>query len=87
MLALCIRLLGEVVLRRYTLPIPTAKHSLLAKYGHELLNEARETLRRLPDGHRCEAVDTELLPEASGHACVYSAARRTGVSQVLLKLY
>lgn len=76
------------MLRRCTLPIPTAKHSLLSKYGHKLLNEARKTLRRLPDGHRCEAVDTELLPEASGllfvpdHACVYSA----GVSQVLLKL-
>lgn len=53
------------MLRRYTLPIPTAKDSLLAKYGHELLNEARETLRRLPDGHRSEAVDCKLLPEPS----------------------
>jgi acyl-CoA oxidase len=92
-LALCIRLWGELVLGRYRLPIPSAKESLLAKHAHRLLEEARQTLRRLPDGHRSEAAEYELLPEAEraivaqGHACAYSAARRAGVSQVLLDLY
>jgi len=92
-LALCIRLWGELVLGRYTLPIPAAKESLLAKHAHGLLGEARQTLRRLPGGHRSEAAEYELLPEAEraivaqGHACAYSAARRAGVSQVLLDLY
>ena len=81
------------MLERYTLPIPAEKESLLAKHAHGLLFEARETLRRLPGGHRSEAAEYELLPEAEraiiaqGHACAYSAARRAGVSQVLLDLY
>jgi acyl-CoA oxidase len=89
----CIRLWGELVLGRYTLPIPPARESLLAKHAHGLLAEARHTLRRLPDGHRSEDAEYELLPEAEraivahGHACAYSAARRAGVSQVLLDLY
>ena len=93
MLALCIRLWGELVLGRYSLPIPAAKESLLATHAHGLLGEARQTLRRLPGGHRSEAAEYELLPEAEraivaqGHACAYSAARRAGVSQVLLDIY
>ena len=93
MLALCIRLWGELVLGRYTLPIPAAKESLLAKHAHGLLDEARQTLRRIPGGHRSEAAEYELLPEAEraivalGHACAYSAGRAAGVPQVLLDLY
>ena len=66
---------------------------MLAKHAHGLLSEAQQTLRRLPGGHRSEAAEYELLPEAEraivahGHACAYSAARRAGVSQVLLDLY
>jgi len=92
-LALCIRLWGELVLGRYTLPIPDAKDSLLSKHAHALLQEGREILRRVPGGHRSEAAEYELLPEseravvALGHACAYSAAKRAGVPQVLLNLY
>ncbi|KAI9434571.1 acyl-CoA oxidase [Lactarius indigo] len=92
-LALCIRLWGELVLGRYTLPIPLAKESLLAKHAHALLDEGRQVLRRIPGGHRSETAEYELLPEAEravtalGHACAYSAARRAGVPQVLLDLY
>ncbi len=93
MLALCIRLWGELVLGRYTLPIPPAKESLLAKHAHALLDEGRQVLRRVPGGHRSETAEYELLPEAEravcalGHASAYSAARRAGVPQVLLDLY
>ncbi|KAI0263647.1 acyl-CoA oxidase [Gloeopeniophorella convolvens] len=92
-LALCIRLWGELVLGRYTLPIPDAKDSLLAKHAHGLLEEGRQTLRRIPGGHRSEAAEYELLPEserailALGHASAYAAARRAGVPQVLLDIY
>lgn len=74
MLALCIRLWGELLLGRYALPIPSAKEYLLAKHAHRLLEEARQTLRRLLGGHRSEAAEYELLPEAEraivaqGHA-------------------
>ena len=53
------------MLERYTLPIPAEKESLLAKHAHGLLYEARETLRRLPGGHRSEAAEYELLPRPS----------------------
>lgn len=92
-LALCIRLWGELVLNRYTLPIPDAKESLLAKHAHALLDEGRQILQRIPGGHRSEAAKYELLPEseraviALGHACAYSAAKKAGVPQVLLDLY
>ncbi|KAF8267911.1 acyl-CoA oxidase [Lactarius quietus] len=92
-LALCIRLRGELVLGCYTLPIPASKDSLLAKHTHRLLKEARQTLRRLPGSHCSEAAEYELLPKAEcaiiaqGHLCAYSTARRAGVSQVLLDLY
>ncbi|KAI0299981.1 hypothetical protein B0F90DRAFT_1810521 [Multifurca ochricompacta] len=92
-LALCIRLWGELVLNRYTLPIPDAKESLLANHAHALLEEGRQILRRIPGGHRSEAAEYELLPEseraviALGHACAFSAAKRAGVPQVLLELY
>ena len=90
---MCIRLWGELVLGRYTLPIPDAKESLLAKHAQALLQEGREILRRVPGGHRSEAAEYELLPEseravvALGHACAYSAAKRAGISQTLLALY
>ena len=64
MLALCIRLWGELVFGRYVLPIPSAKKSLLMKHAHSLLEEVRQTIRRLPGGHRSEAAEYELLPEA-----------------------
>ncbi|KAH8999690.1 hypothetical protein EDB86DRAFT_3075757 [Lactarius hatsudake] len=92
-LALCIRLWGELVLGRYTIPIPSAKESLLAKHAHGLLDSGRQVLRRVPGGHRSETAEYELLPEAErsvialGHACAYSAAQRAGVPQVLLDLY
>jgi hypothetical protein len=63
------------------------------KHAHAHLEEGRQTLRRVPGGHRSEAAEYELLPEseravvALGHACAYSAARRAGVPQVLFDLY
>ena len=92
-LALSIRLWGELVLNRYTLPIPDAKESLLAKHAHALLDGSRQILQRIPGGHRSEAAKYELLPEseraviALGHACAYSAAKKAGVPQVLLDVY
>ncbi|KAI0270443.1 hypothetical protein BC834DRAFT_922464 [Gloeopeniophorella convolvens] len=92
-LALCIRLWGELVLGRYTLPIPAAKESLLSRHAHALLDEGRQVLRRVPGGHRSEAAEYELLPEseravlALGHACAYSAAKKAGIPQVLLDIY
>jgi acyl-CoA oxidase len=92
-LALCIRLWGELVLGRYTLPIPAAKESLLAKHAHGLLEESRQTLRTIPGGHRSEAAEYALLPEAEravvalGHASAYSAAKNAGIPKVLLDLY
>ncbi|KAF8262180.1 hypothetical protein EI94DRAFT_1809183 [Lactarius quietus] len=92
-LALYIRLWGELVLGRYMLPIPASKDSLLTKHAHGLLEEARQTLHRLPGGHHSEAAEYELLPKAEraiiaqGHACTYSTSRHAGVSQVLLDLY
>jgi acyl-CoA oxidase len=92
-LALCIRLWGELILGRYTLPIPAAKESLLAKHAHGLLEEGRQILRTIPGGHRSEAAEYMLLPEAEravvalGHASAYTAAQKAGVPKVLLDLY
>ena len=96
MLALCIRLWGELVLGRYALPIPSAKEFLLAKHAHGLLEEVRQTIRRLPGGHRSEAAEYELLPEAEraivaqGHAArgcrrcylTCTSARRSAVTRL-----
>ncbi|KAH8986458.1 hypothetical protein EDB92DRAFT_1879168 [Lactarius akahatsu] len=92
-LALCIRLWGELVLGRYTIPIPSKKESLLAKHAHGLLDEGRQVLRRVSGGDRSETAEYELPLKAErsvtalGHACAYSAAQRVGVPQVLLDLY
>ncbi|KAH9023645.1 hypothetical protein EDB84DRAFT_1564663 [Lactarius hengduanensis] len=54
-LALCIRLWGELVFGRYTIPIP---------HAHGLLDEGRQVLRRVPGGHRSETAEYELPLEA-----------------------
>ncbi|KAH9014503.1 acyl-CoA oxidase [Lactarius pseudohatsudake] len=85
-LALCIRLWGELVFGRYTIPIPSAKESLLAKHAHGLLDEGRQVLRRVPGGHRSETAEYELPLEAE-RSVIRAWPRRAGVPQVLLDLY
>jgi acyl-CoA oxidase len=92
-LGLCIKLWAELILGRYALPIPPKKESLLARHAHGLIEEGRQLLRNIPGGHRSEAAEYTLLPDAEraiialGHASAYSAAQKAGVPQVLLDIY
>jgi acyl-CoA oxidase len=84
---------AELILGRYALPIPPKKESLLARHAHGLIEEGRQLLRNIPGGHRSEAAEYSLLPDAEraiialGHASAYSAAQKAGVPQVLLDIY
>ena len=93
-LVLCIRLFSELLLGRYTLPLPPASDSPLARLAHALLNEHAHGLAALPGGHRSDAAGYYLLPQAErvvtalGHAMALAAARaaRT-VPEPLLAVY
>ncbi|KAI5981544.1 acyl-CoA oxidase [Pisolithus albus] len=92
-LTLCIRLFSELVLQRYHVPIPDPSESLLAEHAHSVLDENRDLLRHIPDGHRGESFNSILLPqaeptiEAIGQAMAYSAALRSGLPRPILDVY
>ncbi|KAI6157136.1 acyl-CoA oxidase [Pisolithus tinctorius] len=92
-LTLCIRLFSELVLQRYHIVIPDPSESLLAQHAHSILDENRALLRQIPDGHRSEAFNSIVLPqaestiEAIGHAMAYSAALHSGLPRPILDVY
>jgi acyl-CoA oxidase len=91
-LTLCIRLFSELLLGRYTVPLPDPKSSLLAQHATSLLTENREILNGL-EGHRSEAFNNLILPqsqsviEAIGHAMAYSAAVDAKLPRPILDVY
>ncbi|THU85131.1 acyl-CoA oxidase [Dendrothele bispora CBS 962.96] len=91
-LTLCIRLFSELLLGRYTVPLPDPKSSLLAQHAHSLLQENREILSGLDD-HRSETFNHLVLPqsqqaiEAIGHAMAYSAAVEANLPHPILNVY
>ncbi|OBZ76897.1 Acyl-coenzyme A oxidase-like protein [Grifola frondosa] len=76
---LCIRLLGELLLGRYTLPPPALAKSLLARHASSVFEHNADLLRTLPGGR--------VPIQALGHAYAYAAAARAGIPQPLLDLY
>ncbi|EGO19913.1 hypothetical protein SERLADRAFT_442727 [Serpula lacrymans var. lacrymans S7.9] len=92
-LTLCIRLFSELLLNRYTIPLPPSDHSLLAHHAHSLLSENLSLLASLPGGHRSPTYNSLILPqaelaiEAMGHALAYAAALASHVPQPILDVY
>ncbi|KAJ3927241.1 MAG: acyl-CoA oxidase [Lentinula lateritia] len=91
-LTLCIRLFSELLLGRYTVPMPSASNSLLAQHALGLMEENTEILRSLGD-HRSESFNSLVLPqsqaviEAIGHAMAYAAAGEAKIPQPILDIY
>jgi len=91
-LTLCIRLFSELLLGRYTVPLPEPKSSLLAHHACSLLQENKDILSGL-DGHRTETFNHLILPqsqlviEAIGHAMAYSAAVEANLPRPILDVY
>jgi len=92
-LTLCIRLFAELLLERYQIPHPDASESLLARHALSLFEENKALLQKLPGGHRSQAFNTLILPqaelaiEAMGHAMAYSAGLRKGLAKPILDIY
>ncbi|KAH7915579.1 acyl-CoA oxidase [Hygrophoropsis aurantiaca] len=92
-MTLCIRLFSELLLRRYEIPLPDAKESLLAQHAISILEENIELLSQLRGGHRSSSFNSLILPqaesaiEAMGHALAYSAALKSGLPKPLLDIY
>lgn len=91
-MTLCIRLFSELLLGRYTVPMPSASNSLLAQHALGLMKENTEILRFLGD-HRSESFNSLVLPqsqaviEAIGHAMAYAAAGEAKIPQPILDIY
>ncbi|KAF9223155.1 acyl-CoA oxidase [Gyrodon lividus] len=92
-LTLCIRLFSELLLQRYRMPLPDSSESLLAHHAVSILEENMELLKQSCGGHRSEAFNTLILPqaelaiEAMGHAMAYSAGLRSGLPRPILDIY
>ncbi|KIJ62260.1 hypothetical protein HYDPIDRAFT_30524 [Hydnomerulius pinastri MD-312] len=92
-LTLCIRLFSELLLQRYRMPLPDASESLLAQHAASLLEENIELLKQLRGGHRSQAYNNFILPqaelaiEAMGHALAYSAGLMNGLPRPILDVY
>ncbi|VDC07105.1 unnamed protein product [Peniophora sp. CBMAI 1063] len=92
-LALCIRLFSELLLKRYSLPLPAAESSVLARHAHDILNDATALSQSMPGGHRSQTFQSLILPQsedsiaAFGHAMAYAAAKAAGVSKRMLDIY
>ncbi|VDB94435.1 unnamed protein product [Peniophora sp. CBMAI 1063] len=92
-LTLCIRLFSELLLKRYSLPLPPSADSLLAKHAQSVLQDATELAQKCSGGHRGQEFQYLILPQAEssiaafGHALAYAAAREAGVPQYMLDLY
>ncbi|KAK1232746.1 hypothetical protein PQX77_004104 [Marasmius sp. AFHP31] len=91
-LTLCIRLFSELLIGRYTVPIPSSDSSLLAQHAWSLLHENQELLHSLED-HRGDSFNCLILPqsqpviEAIGHAMAYASAVDAGLPQPILDIY
>ncbi|KAF5366570.1 hypothetical protein D9758_008981 [Tetrapyrgos nigripes] len=91
-LTLCIRLFSELLLGRYTVPLPDPNSSLLAQHAASLLQENRDILSGL-ESHRSEAFNNLILPqsqsviEAIGHAMAYAAAVDANLPRPILDVY
>ncbi|KAH0828639.1 acyl-CoA oxidase [Lanmaoa asiatica] len=92
-LTLCIRLFSELLLQRYQMPLPDASESLLAQHAISLLEESKALLQQLSGGHRSEAFNALILPqaehaiEAMGHSMTYSAGVQRGLPKPILDIY
>ncbi|KAF8228423.1 acyl-CoA oxidase [Tricholoma matsutake] len=92
-LTLCIRLLSELLLQRYQVPLPDAEESLLAWHATSLLHENMRLLKALKGDHRSDSFNSLILPqsqnvvEAIGHALAYSAALKAKLPQPILDVY
>ena len=93
MQTLCIRLFSELLLQRYQIPLPDASESLLARNAVSLFEENKALLQQLPGGHRGQAFNTLILPqaehaiEAMGHSMAYSAGLQKGLPKPILDVY
>ncbi|KAJ3757330.1 acyl-CoA oxidase [Lentinula raphanica] len=91
-LTICIRLFSELLLERYTIPMPSPTSSILAQHAWGLIEENRELLRSVGD-HRGESFDSLILPqsqsviEAIGHAMAYTSARDANLPRPILDIY
>lgn len=91
-LTVCIRLFSEMLLGRYTVPLPDPRTSLLAKHASSIIHENAELLRSITD-HRSDTFNSLILPqsqlaiEAVGHAMAYSAAVDANLPQPIIDLY
>ncbi|KAK7008204.1 acyl-CoA oxidase [Favolaschia claudopus] len=92
LMGLCIRLLSELLLGRYSINLPPPQKSLLSRHAHSLLDENKRLLSQL-GGHRDPQFNSIILPqsqivvEAMGHALAYSAARKANLAQPLLDMF
>ncbi|KAH7913696.1 acyl-CoA dehydrogenase NM domain-like protein [Hygrophoropsis aurantiaca] len=91
-LGLSIRLVTELLLERYRLPISENPQSLLARHEAGLFKENRTMLASAPS-HRSPEFSKFILPrcqpmvEAIGHRMAYDAAAASGMMPSLLHLY
>ncbi|VDC07086.1 unnamed protein product [Peniophora sp. CBMAI 1063] len=92
-LTLCIRLFCEMLVKRYTVPLPAVKDSMLAHHAQSVLDEATTLARNLSGGHHSQEFQSLILPQAEssiaafGHAMAYRSARDAGVPQYMLDIY
>ncbi|KAJ7596020.1 acyl-CoA oxidase [Mycena floridula] len=91
-MTLCIRLFSELLLERYTVPLPDAGESLLSNHAWSVLEENSTLLKSFGD-HRSDKFNALILPqsqmaiEAIGHAMAYSNALRANIPQPILDIY
>lgn len=92
LLTLSIRLFSELLLGRYSVDIPAAEESLLARHAHGLMAENAQMLASIGD-HRSPDFNTLILPqsqlviEAIGHAFAYSEAKKANLPLPILEMY
>ena len=93
MQTLCIRLFSELLLQRYQMPLPDASESLLARHAVSSFEENKALLQQLPGGHRSQAFNTLILPqaepaiEAMGHSMAYYAGLQKDLPKPILDVY
>ncbi|KAJ7248008.1 acyl-CoA oxidase [Mycena rebaudengoi] len=91
-LTLCIRLLSEPLLGRYSVSLSDARDSLVVRHAHGLMEENKRILAGI-GGHRSAEFNALILPqsqsviEALGHAFAYAAAQKAKLPQPILDMY
>jgi len=91
-LTISIRLFSQLLQGLYKIDFPNP-NSILSKRATNMLDQATTLYCTIPDGHRSEEFNQQLLPRAEetvaaiGHALAYDTASMEGADPILLNVY